>query len=229
MSQTPTESQNADHIPSSTRQNLPLRFITSTSLIQTKDESTRRAVRSHAARKVYRDRRQEWQRRETVLHLDDPREESAISTPSPLALVGQGTLDPFKSYPIPPNRRMNVLVDHFLSFVGPGLTVFLTPDTYSNPMTTVYLPFSLVDPCVFSGLLMLSACSYAKQSGDKTFNFTALEYKSQCMGMINVALQNPATALGDAVIAAVMMLAVQEVCHPVHLELTMISVRQSHG
>jgi hypothetical protein len=226
MSRTPTESQNANHTPSSTRGYLQLRFITSTSPTQTKDESTRRAVRSHAARKVYRNRRQEWQRRETVLHLDDPR---AISAPSPLALVGQGTLDPFKSYPIPPNRRMNILVDHFLSFVGPGLTVFLTPDTHGNPMTTVYLPFSLVDPCVFSGLLMLSACSYARQSGDKTFNFTALEYKSQCMGMINVALQNPATALSDAVIAAVMMLAVQEVCHPVHLELSTISVRQPHG
>jgi Fungal specific transcription factor domain len=219
MSRRPTESQNTDHKTSSTRENLQLRFITSTGPAQTKNESTRRTVRSHAARKVYRDRRQEWQRRETILHLDDPGEERAISAPSPLALVGQGTLDPFKTYPIPPNRRVNILVDHFLSFVGPGLTAFLTSDTDGNPMTTVYLPFTLVDPCVFSGLLMLSACSYARQSGDKTFNFTALEYKSKCMGMINMTLQNPATALGDAVIAAVMMLAVQEVCYLVHLEL----------
>lgn len=216
MSRSFSQPQEAGKASGSPRENLQLRFITSTTPTQPKDASTRRAVRSHAARKVYRDRRQEWQRREHIMHLDDPGEDNAVMIPSPLTLVGQGALDPFQTYPMPGNWRMNVLVNHFVSFVGPGLTSFLTFDTTRNPMKTVYLPFSLVDPCVFSGLLMLSASSYARQSGDQSFNFTALQYKSQCIGMVNAALKTPATALSEAIIAAIMMLAVQEVCHLAH-------------
>ena len=78
------------------------------------------------------------------MHLDDPGTKSAIlhRSPSPLTLLAAGPIDPFRSYPVTATPRVNILVDHFLSSVGPGLTSFLTPGTDRNSMKTIYLPFS---------------------------------------------------------------------------------------
>ena len=99
-----------------------------------------------------------------------------------------------------------------LSTVGPGMNTFLTRSSkHANPIKTVYIPFSLADPCVFLGLLALTARVYAKRSGDDSFHVTALSYTTQCIRMVNLALEDSRKAASDATIAAVLMLAVAEV------------------
>jgi hypothetical protein len=80
-----------------------------------------------------------------------------------------------------------------------------------NPIKTLYIPFSLADPCVFLGMLALTARSYAKRSGDESFHITALSYTTECLRLVNLALEDPRKAASDATIAAVLMLAVIEV------------------
>jgi Fungal specific transcription factor domain len=98
-----------------------------------------------------------------------------------------------------------------LTVVGPGLNAFVTRSSTADPMKTIYIPFSISDPCVFHGLLLLSARSYAETSGDITYHITALTHKSECIRLVNEALGIPGRATSDAIIAAVLMLAVEEV------------------
>jgi hypothetical protein len=60
-------------------------------------------------------------------------------------------------------------------------------------------------------LLLLSARSYAKASGDNSFNVTALKYKGECLRLVNLALTDPLKAISDETIATVLMLTVEEV------------------
>jgi hypothetical protein len=80
-----------------------------------------------------------------------------------------------------------------------------------DPIKTIYIPFSIADPCVFHGLLLLSAQSFAKISGDTSYRITALTHKAECIRLVNEALGVPKKATSDATIAAVLMLAVEEV------------------
>jgi hypothetical protein len=94
------------------------------------------------------------------------------------------------------------------------MNTFLTrANKDANPIKTIYLPFSIADPCVFQGLLLLSARSYAKASGDDSFHVTALACKAECFRLVNIALEDPRKATSDATIATVLMLAVDEVCY----------------
>ncbi len=78
-------------------------------------------------------------------------------------------------------------------------------------MKTIYVPFSMSDPCVFHGLLLLSARSFAKVSVDTSYHVTALAHKTECIRLVNEALGVPGKRISDATIAAVLMLAVEEV------------------
>ena len=99
-----------------------------------------------------------------------------------------------------------------LKVVGPGMNTFVTRSSNTlDPMKTVYIPFSMADPCVFHGLLLLSARSYAKTSVDATYHITALTHKSECIRLVNEALCTPGRATSDAIVAAVLMLAVEDV------------------
>ena len=67
------------------------------------------------------------------------------------------------------------------------------------------------DACFFHGLLLLSARSYAETSRDATYHVTALKHKSECIRLVNEALEIPGRATSDAIVAVVLMLAVEEV------------------
>lgn len=69
------------------------------------------------------------------------------------------------------------------------------------------------DACVFHGLLLLSARSFTKSSYDISYNVTALKHKVQCIQLVNEALEIDGKQTSDAIIAAVLMLAVEEVSH----------------
>lgn len=92
------------------------------------------------------------------------------------------------------------------------MNTFLTSTSGTmDPMKTIYVPFSMSDPCVFHGLLLLSARSFAKVSGDTSFHITALAHKTECIRLVNEALGIPGKQTSDATVAAVLMLAVEEV------------------
>jgi Fungal specific transcription factor domain len=99
-----------------------------------------------------------------------------------------------------------------LNTVGPGMNAFLTRvNKDANPIKTIYVPFSIADPCVFQGLLLLSARSYSKSSGDDSFHATALACKAECFRLVNIAMQDLRRAISDATIATVLMLTVEAV------------------
>jgi hypothetical protein len=92
------------------------------------------------------------------------------------------------------------------------MTVFaINSSNTIDPIKTIYIPFSIADPCVFHGLLLLSAQSFAKISVDTSYRITALTHKTECIRLVNKALGVPGKATSDATIAAVLMLAVEEV------------------
>jgi hypothetical protein len=92
------------------------------------------------------------------------------------------------------------------------MSSFLTSSSSTtDSMKTVHVPFSISDRCVFHGLLLLSARSFAKVSGDMSYHVTALTHKTECIRLVNEALGNPRRATSDATVAAVLMLAVEEV------------------
>lgn len=99
-----------------------------------------------------------------------------------------------------------------MNFVGPQLNSFVKSSSNGpDSMKTIYVPFSISEPCVLHGLLLLSARSFAQISGDMSYHVTALAHKTQCISLVNKALGNKKTAISDATIAAVLMLAVEEV------------------
>ncbi|KAF4637994.1 hypothetical protein G7Y89_g74 [Cudoniella acicularis] len=125
--------------------------------------------------------------------------------------VSPGGAEPFSVWPLEATPRMNILVDHFLKVVGPGMNAFIAGATGTvDPIKTVYIPFSMSDPCVFHGLLLLSARSFAKLSLDTSYHITALKHKVGCIHLVNQGLGIPGKQTSDAIIAAVLMLAVEE-------------------
>jgi hypothetical protein len=99
-----------------------------------------------------------------------------------------------------------------LNVVGPQMNAFaINSSNTTDPIKTIYIPFSISDPCVFHGLLLLSAQSFAKISGDTSYRITALTHKAECIRLVNEALGISGKATCDATIAAVLMLAVEEV------------------
>lgn len=80
-----------------------------------------------------------------------------------------------------------------------------------DPTKTICIPFGISDACFFHGLLLLSARSYAETSRDATYHVTALKHKSECIRLVNEALEIPGRATSDAIVAVVLMLAVEEV------------------
>lgn len=204
-----------------------LRFITITNPKQDKDFRTRKIVRSHVARQYHVIRQQAWKNEGDLQRVDSgngPDQANAAivaqgysrqmlrqSTRCLAAAVGPGGSDPFSSCSLPVTPRINILIDHFLTVVGPQMNSFLTSSSNTtDSMKTVYVPFSISDRCVFHGLLLLSARSFAKISGDMSYHVTALTHKAECIRLVNEALGNPRRATSDATIAAVLMLAVEE-------------------
>jgi hypothetical protein len=80
-----------------------------------------------------------------------------------------------------------------------------------DPMKTMYVPFSMSDPCVFHGLLLFSARSFAKVSVDTSYHITALAHKAECIRLVNEALGIPGKQTSGATISAVLMLAAEGV------------------
>jgi hypothetical protein len=89
--------------------------------------------------------------------------------------------------------------------------MFISKSGTADPMKTIYMPFSMSDPSIFHGLLLLSARSFAKFSSDPSYIITALSHKAERIRLVNVALGIPGKQASDATIAAVLMLAVEEV------------------
>ncbi|PMD28924.1 hypothetical protein L207DRAFT_521321 [Hyaloscypha variabilis F] len=204
-----------------------LRFITTTNPEQDKDHRTRKIVRSHVARQYHVVRQQAWKDGEELQggrsanvtgHANAALEVQGYSqqmlrqpTGSLVTAVGPGGTDPFSSCSLDITPRMNILIDHFLNVVGPQMNAFaINSSNTTDPIKTIYIPFSISDPCVFHGLLLLSAQSFAKISGDTSYRITALTHKAECIRLVNKALGISGKATCDATIAAVLMLAVEE-------------------
>lgn len=99
-----------------------------------------------------------------------------------------------------------------LNVVGPQMNEFLISSSDSTDLIkTTYVPFSISDASVFHGLLLLSARSFAKTVGDISYHITALMHKTACIQLVNSALGNATQRTSDKTIAAILMLAVEEV------------------
>ncbi|KAI1369606.1 tachykinin family protein [Xylaria arbuscula] len=117
--------------------------------------------------------------------------------------LGSSRLDPFDRFPVQLTSRHHRLLHHWLStFAG---MMFNVHTSDFNPMRDVWLPLDLSNAASFNAIMAHSAAHLARMQGFLVSN-EAMRFKVEAVGIVQCWARDPALALSDDMIAAILRL-----------------------
>ncbi|KAI3321411.1 hypothetical protein HD806DRAFT_152059 [Xylariaceae sp. AK1471] len=117
--------------------------------------------------------------------------------------LGSSRLDPFDRFPVQLTSKHHRLLHHWLStFAGMMFSVHMS--TF-NPMRDVWLPLDLSNAASFYAIMAHSAAHLAQMQGFPVSN-EAMRFKVAAVGIVQSWSRDPALALSDDMIAAILRL-----------------------
>ncbi|KAI1306817.1 tachykinin family protein [Xylaria venustula] len=117
--------------------------------------------------------------------------------------LGSSRLDPFDRFPVQLTTKHHRLLHHWLSTFA-GMT-FNTHTSTFNPMRDVWLPLDLSNAASFNAIMAHSAAHLARMQGFAVSN-EAVSFKIEAVGIVQFWARDPALALSDDTIAAILRL-----------------------
>jgi hypothetical protein len=83
--------------------------------------------------------------------------------------------------------------------------------SYVEKVKSQLVPYSMADPGMLSGLLLIACRSLAAMTGDEKYKERALIYKTQCISSIRSDIEMPHGEPGDDTVVKALYLASDEV------------------
>ncbi|KAI1351405.1 tachykinin family protein [Xylaria sp. FL0043] len=117
--------------------------------------------------------------------------------------LGSSRLDPFDRFPVKLTSKHHRLLHHWLSAFA-GMTFNDHTSTF-NPMRDVWLPLDLSNAASFNAIMAHSAAHLARMQGFPVSN-DAVHFKVEAVGIVQLWARDPALALSDDTIAAILRL-----------------------
>ncbi|KAI0815961.1 tachykinin family protein [Xylaria sp. FL0064] len=117
--------------------------------------------------------------------------------------LGSSRLDPFDRFPVKLTSKHHRLLHHWLSTFA-GMTFNDHTSTF-NPMRDVWLPLDLSNAASFNAIMAHSAAHLARMQGFPVSN-DAVRFKVEAVGIVQLWARDPALALSDDTIAAILRL-----------------------
>ncbi|KAJ2986149.1 hypothetical protein NUW58_g5165 [Xylaria curta] len=117
--------------------------------------------------------------------------------------LGSSRLDPFDRFPIKLTSNHHRLLHHWLSTFA-GMMFSIHRSTF-NPMRDVWFPLDLSNAASFNAIMAHSAAHLARLQGFPVSN-EAVRFKVEAVGIVQFWARDPALALGDDTIAAILRL-----------------------
>ncbi|KAI0406163.1 tachykinin family protein [Xylaria palmicola] len=117
--------------------------------------------------------------------------------------LGTSRLDPFDRFPVQLTPKHHRLLHHWLAtFAG---MMFSAHTSRFNPMRDVWLPLDLSNAASFSAIMAHSAAHLARMQGCPVPR-DAVRFKVEAVGIVQLWARDPARALDDDTIAAILRL-----------------------
>ncbi|KAK0721786.1 hypothetical protein B0T26DRAFT_673571 [Lasiosphaeria miniovina] len=201
-------------------------------------ETSKKTVRSYAAKKSHAQTRREQmmkhqqaQRREAEQSAAEPASRlqrgqstavalqgtsSLVRPASPVTLLSAAPIDPFASAARPISKFEYCLLDHVIHVVARrsnfSTPSFPTPETYWQGLRTQWVPLALTDPGMLDGLLTPACRSLHSLYGDgrSAYWTCALSYKTACIVSLSQAISREGNNPRDSTIAKAVILAGDE-------------------
>ncbi|KAI0469462.1 tachykinin family protein [Xylaria cf. heliscus] len=117
--------------------------------------------------------------------------------------LGSSRLDPFDRFPIQLTTKHHRLLHHWIStFAG---MMFNVHTSVFNPMRDVWFPLDLSNAGSFNAIMAHSAAHLSRMQGFPVSN-EAVRFKVEAVGIVQFWARDPALALSDDTIAAILRL-----------------------
>ncbi|KAI0423157.1 tachykinin family protein [Xylaria grammica] len=117
--------------------------------------------------------------------------------------LGSSRLDPFDRFPVRLTSKHHRLLHHWLSTFA-GMMFSMHTSTF-NPMRDVWFPLDLSNAASFNAIMAHSAAHLARMQGFPVSN-EAVRFKVEAVGIVQFWARDPALALSDDTIAAILRL-----------------------
>ncbi|KAI0543024.1 tachykinin family protein [Xylaria digitata] len=117
--------------------------------------------------------------------------------------LGSSRLDPFDRFPVQLTPKHHRLLHHWLSTFA-GMMFSMHTSTF-NPMRDVWFPLDLSNAASFNAIMAHSAAHLARMQGFPVSN-EAVRFKVEAVGIVQSWARDPALALSDDTIAAILRL-----------------------
>ncbi|KAI0913252.1 tachykinin family protein [Ustulina deusta] len=117
--------------------------------------------------------------------------------------LGSSRLDPFDRFPVKLTSQHHRLLHHWLSTFA-GMMFNIHTSTF-NPMRDVWFPLDLSNAASFNAIMAHSAAHLARMQGFSVSN-EAVRFKVEAVGIVQFWARDPALALSDDTIAAILRL-----------------------
>ncbi|KFY90283.1 hypothetical protein V498_06076 [Pseudogymnoascus sp. VKM F-4517 (FW-2822)] len=201
-------------LPSPTQQGsqTQLQFVNSAGPESLRKSDTKRLIRAHAARsahsKIRRARTAEYQ--QTKISED---ERDDVSIPGPVALLGNGRVDPFGTYAVHCSAFEHALIDHYVHFLIPNHASHFSPmgsSTHTGRMYSHWVSYTITDSGMMNGLFLAACRSLANQTHRGIYAAQALRYKGACIRSVAKAIEGEGDRVSDSTVAKVLFLAYDE-------------------
>ncbi|KAI1430182.1 tachykinin family protein [Xylaria sp. FL1777] len=117
--------------------------------------------------------------------------------------LGSSRLDPFDRFPVRLTSKHHRLLHHWLSTFA-GMMFNMHTSTF-NPMRDVWFPLDLSNAASFNAIMAHSAAHLARMQGFPV-SHEAVRFKIEAVGIVQSWARDPALALSDDTIAAILRL-----------------------
>ncbi|TGJ84174.1 hypothetical protein E0Z10_g4606 [Xylaria hypoxylon] len=117
--------------------------------------------------------------------------------------LGTSRLDPFDRFPVQLTSKHHRLLHHWLSTFA-GMMFNIHTSTF-NPMRDVWFPLDLSNAASFNAIMAHSAAHLARMQGFPVSN-EAVRFKVEAVRIVQIWARDPALALSDDTIAAILRL-----------------------